>query len=233
MQKHISVDGLEHPIVLSRRKGTRSVRLSIKSDGTIRVTVPYGVPELLAKRYVSQKKDWIEKHCKPAVIISSDMHVGKNHRLIITQSGATRPSTRVSSTEIRVSLPRGMSVSGSEAQKAIRRACEKALAQEAERLLPQRLETLSKQHGITYASCTTKKLKSRWGACDNHNNLSFNIYLMQLDWSLIDYVICHELAHTIHHHHQESFWQLVEKLCPNYKILRNTLKTKPTDIQIA
>lgn len=232
MQKNITVDGLEHPIVLSRRKGARTVRLSIKSDGTIRVTVPYGVPELLAKRFVSQKKDWIEKHFKPAAVINSDMHVGKNHRLIISQNDATRPSTRVSNTEIHVSLPRGMSVSGSEAQKAIRRACEKALSQEAERLLPQRLETLSKQHGINYASCTTKKLKSRWGACDNRSNLSFNIYLMQLDWSLIDYVICHELAHTIHHNHQEEFWRLVAHMLPDFKERRTVLKSKPTDIMV-
>ncbi len=77
---------------------------------------------------------------------------------------------------------------------------------------------------------TVKKLKSRWGACDNRNNLSFNTYLIQLEWELIDYVICHELAHTLHHHHQASFWELVEQLYPTYKNARKILKTKQTDI---
>ncbi|MCA9324038.1 M48 family metallopeptidase [Candidatus Saccharibacteria bacterium] len=233
MQKSVYIDGIGHPIIIARRKGTRSLRLSIKTDGTLRVTVPYGVPEFMAKKFVTDKREWIEKHLKPQTVVRANTHIGKNHQLIIKNGTGTRPSSRVSDTEIRVTLPAGMLEKSPEAQKTIKRACEKALLQEAERLLPQRLETISKQKNVPYKSCTVKKLKSRWGACDNHKNISLNSYLIQLDWALIDYVICHELAHTEHHHHQPRFWEFVERLNPNYKSLRKELKSKPTDIIVS
>ena len=230
MQKSILIDGLEHPVILSRRKGTRNIRLSIKSDGVVSVSVPYGVPEILARKFVENKAEWILKHHKPASLISDSAHIGKNHTLIILPSKTEKHSTRVTNTEIIIKLPDSLSSTSVMAQKIIKQACEKALLQESKILLPQRLEQLSKKHGISYKSCSVKKLKSRWGSCDNFNNIALNIYLIQLDWTLIDYVICHELTHTIHHHHQTSFWDYLSEIYPDYKNARKTIKAKPTDI---
>lgn len=230
MLKTIEIDGIDVPVVLSRRKGTRSLRIAIKSDGSVRLSVPYGVPELFAKRFLIQKQAWIRDHLKIQPVILDGAHIGKNHQLTVKRTTAARSHTKVTGTEIFVTLPLDVEVHHTDAQKTIRKACEKALLLEAEALLPQRLETLSKQFNVPYTSCSVKKLKSRWGACDSLNNISFNTYLVQLDWILIDYVICHELAHTVHHHHQESFWQLVGAMYPKYKTARKLLKTKPTDI---
>lgn len=230
MLKTISIEGLDTPVILARRKGTRNLRLSIKNDGSIRLSVPYGIPEFMAKRFAAERLAWIQKHQKPRIIILEGAHIGKNHRLVIEQTTATQIRSRVTATEIKIMLPPGASVEDAEVQTRIKRACDKALLAEATALLPQRLAHISKLHALPYRSCTAKKLKSRWGACDNYGNITLNHYLIQLDWPLIDYVLCHELAHTVHHHHQPTFWQLVEKLCPDYKARRKLLKTKPTDI---
>jgi predicted metal-dependent hydrolase len=184
----------------------------------------------MAKRFITQKADWIAQHQTPNHALLDGAHIGKNHRLRITETSAKRHTTKVTSTDITVTLPTGTDPRSVKSQKAIKSACEKALLQEAEQLLPQRLAFMSNKHGIPYKSCTVKKLKSRWGACDNYGAITLNIYLLQLDWALIDYVLCHELAHTVHHHHQPSFWQLVSTLYPDYKTARKTLKSKPTDI---
>ncbi|MBO5733444.1 MAG: M48 family metallopeptidase [Clostridia bacterium] len=36
---------------------------------------------------------------------------------------------------------------------------------------------------------------------------------------VIEYVVVHELAHIKEHNHENTFWELVEKYIPNYKIL--------------
>lgn len=41
---------------------------------------------------------------------------------------------------------------------------------------------------------------------------------------VIDYVIIHELAHTVHLNPSKRFWNLVGKLMPDYKKLRKRLK---------
>jgi len=188
------------------------------------------VPEILARKFVENKADWILKHHKPTSLVLDSAHIGKNHKLTIIDSQTDKHSTRVTNTEIIVKLPKNLDPISAKAQKIIKQACEKALLKESKILLPQRLDHLSKKHKIEYRSCNVKKLKSRWGSCDNYNNIALNIYLIQLDWSLIDYVICHELTHTVHHHHQSSFWDYLSELYPDYKNARKIIKSKPTDI---
>ena len=228
MQKTIEIEGLSTPVIIAKRKGTRSLRLSIKSDGRVRLTVPYGVPEFMAKKFLLSKLDWIKEHQQLNEILTDQAHIGKNHRLHILRTDSTRSHSKITDTAIIVHVPEELDLEGERAQEILAKACEKALLQESEKLLPQRINTISENNVLSYGDLSFKKLKSRWGACDSHNNLVFNTYLIQLDWSLIDYVIKHELAHTKHHHHQKSFWDEVELMSPDFKDLRKELKTHKT-----
>ncbi len=70
-----------------------------------------------------------------------------------------------------------------------------------------------------------RKMTSRWGVCNIKNhNVTLNSELSKYDIDCLDYVIVHELSHFIHHNHSKSFWNLVEKNYPNYKISRKKLK---------
>jgi len=230
VQKSIKVEGIDHPVILTRRKGTRNLRIALKSDGNVQLSIPYGVPEFTAKSFLKSKIKWILKNAKQPSIIPNNSHIGKSHQLSIIPSSATRHSTKVTDNDIIVKLPIEFNENDFEAQKIIKKACDKALLIEAKRLLPQRLEQISLKTGIKYHDCKVKKLKSRWGSCDSLKNITLNSYLIQLDWNLIDYVINHELAHTHHQHHQKEFWEFVSNMMPNYKEFRKELKNKPTGI---
>lgn len=230
MQKSIYVDSIGTEVVISRRKGTRSLRLAVRSDGTIKITIPYAVSEKQAIKFLEQKSDWIAKHHKKPVLLEESAHIGKSHRLYYEFSDTDKIKTRLTTNKISVKLPPEVAWDGVKAQGAARKACERALKTEASNLLPQRLATLAKQKDISYKSCSVKKLKSRWGSCDSSNNIIFNIYLIQLDWALIDYVILHELAHTKFKHHQTAFWDYLFQLLPDCKERRKQLKQMPTDI---
>lgn len=70
-----------------------------------------------------------------------------------------------------------------------------------------------------------RKMTSRWGVCNIKNhNVTLNYMLYQYDISCLDYVIVHELSHFIHPNHSSSFWNLVNKYYPNYKLCRKKLK---------
>jgi predicted metal-dependent hydrolase len=231
MQKSIYVDSLGHHVILARRKGTRNMRISIKSDGTVRLSIPYGLSEERAHKFLVEKSDWISKHAKPKVLIQNGAHIGKSHVIYFENSDIQTVKTRLMPNKIIIKIPHNINWDNELVQEKARKTSEKALMVESKHLLPQRLETLSRKHSIPYKKCEVKKLKSRWGSCDTHNVITLNIYLMQLDWSLIDYVILHELTHTIHKHHQKDFWDYLEKILPNYKERRKLLKTMPTDIK--
>ena len=84
-----------------------------------------------------------------------------------------------------------------------------ALRAEAKRILPQRVEELASRHGLRYGNVTIRAARSKWGSCTAKGNLSLSLYLMTLPEHLRDYVILHELAHTVHHNHSPRFHALV------------------------
>ena len=47
---------------------------------------------------------------------------------------------------------------------------------------------------------------------------------MRIPDKLIDYVILHELTHTIVKNHSNVFWETLEKVCENSKQLDRELK---------
>ena len=69
-----------------------------------------------------------------------------------------------------------------------------------------------------------KRLKSRWGSCDQHTNIILNIFLMQLPWECIDYVLLHELTHTNVLHHGPDFWLAMTQVLPNVTQLRKAMR---------
>ena len=98
---------------------------------------------------------------------------------------------------------------------------EKALA-----YLPNRLQELSVQHSFEYTSVKISKSKSRWGSCSSKKSINLSLYLMSLPSHLIDYVLLHELCHTIEMNHGVKFWALLDNACNGKaKILRQELKT--------
>lgn len=223
--KQVEIPGIGI-VTLSKRRGNRNIRLGFSRDGSVRVSLPYYVPFQAGISFAVSKTAWITKHRpEQRAIIEDGDRIGKAHRVIFEKSpSATRPTTRVGITYIKIILPPGMDAHAEPAQAAAERGAHKALKQQAELLLPQRLIQLAKAHNFTYRSLQVKRLSSRWGSCSQHKDIILNIYLMQLPWELIDYVIIHELVHTEHLNHSAAFWERFEEAMPDAKQRRKAVK---------
>jgi len=102
----------------------------------------------------------------------------------------------------------------------------KRLRMKALEYLPGRLHTLALFYKFTYSSVKISKSKSRWGSCSTKKNISLSLYLVTLPSHLIDYVILHELCHTIEMNHGSGFWELLDNVCNGKaKAFRKELKT--------
>ena len=111
-------------------------------------------------------------------------------------------------------------------QEWLRKAVTTALTRRAKELLPLRLKALAEEKGFTYNSCTVRNVHTRWGSCNTKGNISLNISLIHLPNELIDYVLLHELCHTVEMNHSERFWTLMDKVTAPAKAkeLRKRLK---------
>ena len=210
---------------VNKRSGVRNLRLSIAADGEIRVTIPTWSRYQHGVDFVRSKADWILSNAPSKVIdLQSGHRVGKAHHLIFVTAAIDTPSSRIIGSEIRVTRPIGMAATHPDVQKVAHRASIRALRAQAESLLPQRLRTLADTYGFDYNSVSVKRLKGRWGSCDNKQDIVLNLFLMQLPWQLIDYVLIHELTHTKHLNHGEDFWDEFMRHEPTAKSLRKLIK---------
>ncbi len=91
-------------------------------------------------------------------------------------------------------------------------------AKAIEKITP-RICKLSKDTGLAYNQIKYLFLEKRWGSCTETNNIIINIDTVKLPFSLIDYVIVHELCHTQIKNHSKEYWALLSKYIDNWKEL--------------
>lgn len=82
-----------------------------------------------------------------------------------------------------------------------------------------------KKRGVKYPKIKFRRMTSRWGSCNiTKNILTFNTALMFAPLECIEYVVLHEFTHFLQVNHSYKFYEELEKICPDWKMLRLQLK---------
>lgn len=215
-------------VTFQKRRGTRSIRIAIHGP-EVKVTMPFWAPYREAIRFTATKHEWIKQNRTQKPILSHGDHVGLKHT-IITQPGDSL-RTRVTNDKIVVSLPDDIHIESPLVQKRLATACERVLKQETLKDIVPRLKDLAYEHGCSLGSVQVKKLKRRWGSCDRQGNITLNIYLAQLPWKYIEYVLLHELTHIEYFSHDKQFWSQLEQYYPGAKKVRRTMRDYQPHLQ--
>lgn len=224
--KEFDVSGIG-TIKIYKRRGSRSLRLTIAADGSVRVSIPYWTPYQAGLAFTVSRKAWITAQNRTeAMVLAEGMAVGKTRVLHFVPSPETASvKTSIRSTAVVVTYNLDLHISDPTVQKAAQSACYRALKAEAVQLLTPRLNELTARYGFTYRSLNVKRMKTRWGSCDQHQNIVLNVFLTQLPSDCIDYVILHELTHTRALHHGADFWQKFEEVLPGARRMRKTMRS--------
>ena len=214
-------------VTIYKRKASRSIRLSVTSTGVIRVSIPTWTPYAAGLAFARSRAEWIRRQQKPSASLQDGQAIGKAHHLqLLASTQAKKVSSRVIQGKVVVRYPASMPPSDPAVQKIVTQASIRALRAQAEKLLPQRLADLAAKYDFNYSDVAIKQLKSRWGSCDQNQHIVFNLYLMQLPWELIDYVILHELTHTRYLHHGPEFWETMQQLIPDLQARRKLMRAQ-------
>jgi hypothetical protein len=95
---------------------------------------------------------------------------------------------------------------------------------QAGKLIEERVVFFAGRYQLQYEKIKITSARTRWGSCSAKGVLSFSWRLIMTPVEVVDYVVIHELVHTIHHNHSKSFWKMVEKLLPDYRKHRMWLR---------
>jgi predicted metal-dependent hydrolase len=94
---------------------------------------------------------------------------------------------------------------------------ERFYRERAQEKLKVRVRRWQRETGLQATGTRIRHFQSRWASCDANNTLEFHPRVMELPASVQDYVIVHELCHTIEKNHTKAFWALVASHMPDWQ----------------
>lgn len=219
----INNESLDYQLI---KKSKKTLSLKISENGLV-VSAPLFMSEKKINQLVISKIKWIKKKL--------ELIEPQKNKLFIKN----RASFDLLGKEIKITLLDGNNkiewvdennlkifFKDQDDQKKLKTFFIKWLKEIALDYFSQRAYEISKLNAIPSNSILLSNAKSRWGTCNSKTEVRINWRLIQADPYVVDYVICHEFAHLTHMNHSRNFWNLVEKLCPNYKLAENYLKNK-------
>lgn len=211
----------DYKVKFKKHVFSKSIKISLKQDKNILVTMPYYCPFKDAKKFLLDNFEKIKNFQIEEKTYSKNFQT-KFDTLKIIQDEKLEIKTK--NNIVYFYYPKNSNFYSREIQEKLKRAHLLALKIEAKHFLIDRLDFLAKKYDFKYQKVSLRNQKTRFGSCSFNNNINLNINLLNYDFDCIDYVLIHELCHTKIKNHSMEFWAEVEKYCPNYKEIRNKIK---------
>ncbi|MEM0979897.1 MAG: SprT family zinc-dependent metalloprotease [Cyanobacteria bacterium P01_H01_bin.58] len=211
----------------------RHVSLKVSFQGALEVVVPQGfnpedIPDILERR-----RGWIAKTLKRIEqqrdALPADHAIDRPTQLILQACGETwqirYQQARGSAVALTQSNPQELTLRGAiKDSDTCRELLRSWLQRKARAELSPWLQRLSQRCDLAYSRISVRGQTSRWGSCSSRQSISLNFKLLFLPADVVDYVLIHELCHTVHMNHSKVFWQLVKRYCPECDRAKADLK---------
>ena len=204
------------------RSNRKTLSISIDSFGRLIVRAPkrYGNERIFA--FIQEKESWILR--KQAEITGAGirlpsesldgyalMLLGEKYILCLVNT----TNIKVDNQQKVVYLPENNSQ-----ERLI-----KWLKENAKRILSELTDVTAAKMNTRYQKIAISSARSRWGCCTQEDVIRYTYRLLFAPKEVIEYVVVHELAHTIQKNHSPAFWREVEKHVPDWKAKRKWLHT--------
>lgn len=218
---NIGVIGKQHLLPYEcevQRSRRKTLALYIQHRKVI-VRCPHQASRREITEFISGNGEWIEQRLLEEAQREREM-------LRIEKGGKIFYRARELTIEFKESRKHRILVSGSRfiiqghklnAAKA-REQVEDYLIEKASEYIVPRARGLARHLGVEnkITEIKLRKTKSKWGHCTSQGVLQYNWLIMLAPYSIIDYMITHEVCHLVHMDHSKRFWNLVQSICPNY-----------------
>ena len=208
------------------RRQRRTVGLKITAEGLV-VHAPKRLAQSLLEGLIAQKADWIQKklHAQKQNKIPA-LQWQDGEQLLLLGNTITLSVRHDERSRALNHLPGllELAMPNHHEAPAVARKVLQWYKKQAMTDFARRLEIFSAKLGVTLPKLLISNARTRWGSCNSKKEVRLNWRLLQAPPHLINYVICHELAHLKEMNHSARFWAVVASIYPDYKAAEKELK---------
>ena len=181
------------------------------------------IPETTAQQLILKKAKWILDKLELVSSIGDEdivtgtriQYLGRKYYVeVITKEDAEVITIDFTESKFKVYVPQHLNN-----QKDIKQAFNDFVIVKAKEKIAPRVRKWAKITGFEFKALKFRQLEKRWGSCTATNNIIINVDAIKLPYSLIDYLIVHELVHTKVKSHSKEFWAELSKHIQNWKEL--------------
>ncbi|HRP68685.1 MAG TPA: DUF45 domain-containing protein [Turneriella sp.] len=219
-------------------KRARTVALKLTAMGQFELSVPVNTTDKWIQNFLTKRQEWMQQAQEKAHAKKTQKQIPHNSRIetphyslaIFCDDTLQYPNYRVlrNNVENTTNFYLPSQFFEEKAQLLLHKRLEKylltRLMQVAGHTLIERAMYCSKRYKLNAKEFFVRVQKSRLGYCTHDDRIMLNARLLLMPQKLIDYVICHELAHTRHRNHSKNFWSFLETLYPNAKVVDRKLR---------
>jgi hypothetical protein len=195
------------------RKEVKHARLRVSEDGKVRIIAPPAFTEEDIHTMLKKKAKWIESNLKYFKGMSR-VELQRNQLLLFGNRYNYFYDTTYAQ---KVTVDHEHKTITSKKDLLDTKTQEKWYRRIAKKHLTKRTMELSAKMKLPFNKLFIRESKTKWGNCSKDKNISLNWKLIKAPDYVIDYIIIHELLHTLVMSHTHKFWTLLKSYYPDYK----------------
>ena len=198
-------------IIRSKRK---TLSLTINENAELVIRAPLRLSIKKIQDFINEKESWINR--KQAIIQNQIKDVTSNQNKLL-YLGSLFPININQSATKDLMFTGVEFIANSIEPNLLSLSIKKWYKKKFREIAIPRVTYFAEEHNLMVNQIRIKNQKTMWGSCSSKNNINLNYLLLMAPMKVIDYVIIHELVHTIHRNHSVDFWSSVESIMPDYK----------------
>lgn len=193
------------------RREVKNARLRVNEDGSIRLFVPLSFTDEDIEKLLERKKGWIASKQK-FFQQKSTIQLRRNELLLFGNRYAYYYSAQYKNKVVVNHESKTIQAHRDLLDSSVQ---EKWLKSVAKKHITERVELLSEALLLPYNKLYIRSQKRKWGNCSLEKNISINWRLITAPEFVIDYVVTHELCHTVIMKHNAHFYTMLRSHCPD------------------
>lgn len=195
------------------RKEVKHARLRVSEDGRVRIIAPPTFSEEDITAMLKKKAKWIDSNLKYFNGMSK-VELQRNQLLLFGNRYSYFYDTTYAQ---KVTVDHEHKTITSQKDLLDPKTQENWYRRVAKKHLTKRTKELSAKMKLQFNKLFIRESKTKWGNCSKDKNISLNWKLIKAPDYVIDYIIIHELLHTVVMSHTHKFWTLLKSYYPDYK----------------